>query len=53
MTRFLKTGWHLMLVAAAAAEYQMSKTPFRRMLVAACLGWHLAAAHNDWTADGE
>lgn len=43
----LKVGWHLLLVAAAVAEFSMSKTSMRRLLVGACGGWHLAAAIDD------
>jgi hypothetical protein len=44
----LKTAWHLGLAAAAAFEWANAETRFRRLLAAACTGWHLEAAHDDW-----
>lgn len=46
--RYVKTGWHLLLVVAAMSEYMMAETNFRRLLAGGCVGYHLAAAHIDW-----
>lgn len=43
----IKTGWHVLLVTAAVAEYSMAETRFRKFLAMACAGWHLAAAIDD------
>lgn len=47
-TKVTKTGWHLLLVSAATAEFAMSRTILRKLLCGACAGWHVAAAIVDW-----
>lgn len=46
--RSLKTGWHLLLAALAVIETTTTKNDFRRCVLGACAGWHVAAAINDW-----
>lgn len=47
--RYVKTLWHLLLAGAALVEYRQASSPFRKMVLGACVGWHAAAAHVDWT----
>ncbi len=44
----LKTGWHVLLVTAAVAEYAIAETRFRKFLAMACAGWHAAAVIDDY-----
>lgn len=46
--RFIKTGWHLLLVAAALGEIATSESDLRKLLLGVCAGWHVAAAWSDW-----
>jgi hypothetical protein len=47
----IKTGWHLLLVGASLIEYRIAKTQLKKHLAAACAGWHLSAAIQDFYAD--
>lgn len=49
--RFLKVGWHVLLVAAAVIEMRTAKTSFRRCLIGACAGWHVGAAIDDMVSE--
>lgn len=46
--RAIKTGWHLLLVAASLIEYRIAQTQLKKNLAAACAGWHVASAIDDW-----
>jgi hypothetical protein len=50
LERYLKTGWHLLLVGVAVVEWRTAETKLRKNLLAGCAGWHLSCAVVDWLA---
>ena len=46
--RAIKSGWHLLMAAAAFYEYTTTRSNLRRLMCGATAGWHLAAARLDW-----
>jgi hypothetical protein len=49
--RLLMTGWHLLCAGMAVVEFPTANTTFRKQVLGACFGWHLASAVNDWRGD--
>ncbi len=45
--RFVKSGWHALLVIAALVELRTARTPLRKLLIGAAAGWHALAAYED------
>lgn len=46
--RYLKTGWHLLLVGLALYEYTTATTQLRKHVLGGCAGWHGSCAIVDW-----
>lgn len=46
--RFIKSGWHALLVIAALVELRTARTPLRKLLIGAAAGWHALAAYEDF-----